>query len=97
MPSAMALVTSARLHRKENSVQHQIRFHLVVGAPLHQRNLAAFSPAAFAARHGLFPGSQIHRQRRGKCHSQKFFFSRLRAVVLVVTSPGDFGDVDGWH
>ena len=35
-------VTPARLHGKENSVRHQIRFHSVVGASLHQRNLAAF-------------------------------------------------------
>jgi hypothetical protein len=27
------------LHRKENSVRRQIRFHSVVGASLHQRNL----------------------------------------------------------
>ena len=40
-----------------HSVRHQIRFHSVVGASLHQRNLAAFSPATFAARHRLFPGS----------------------------------------
>jgi hypothetical protein len=48
---------------------HQIRFHSVVVAPLHQRNLAAFSPAAFDARHRFFPGSRVHRQRRGKCLS----------------------------
>jgi hypothetical protein len=39
-------VTPARLPRKENSVRHQIRFHSVVVASLHQRNLAAFFPAA---------------------------------------------------
>ena len=53
---------------RRTASSHQIRFHSVVGAPLHQRNLAAFSPAAFDARHRLFPGSQVHRQRRGKCH-----------------------------
>jgi hypothetical protein len=35
-------VTPTALHGKENSVQHQIRFPSVVGASLHQRNLAAF-------------------------------------------------------
>jgi hypothetical protein len=39
-------VTSTGLHGKENSVRHQIRFHSVVVASLHQRNLAAFFPAA---------------------------------------------------
>jgi hypothetical protein len=52
-------VTSSTLHGKENGVRHQIRFHSVVGASLHQRNLAAFSPAAFVARHRLFPGSRF--------------------------------------
>jgi hypothetical protein len=60
-------VTSVSLRRKENSVRHQIRFHSGVGASLHQRNIAAFSPAAFAARHRFFPSCRIHRQRRGKC------------------------------
>jgi hypothetical protein len=50
------------------SNQWEVRLAPVVVAPLHQRNLAAFSPAAFDARHGFFHGSQIHRQRRGKCH-----------------------------
>ncbi len=31
-------ITSTALHGKENSVHHQIRFHSVVGASLHQRN-----------------------------------------------------------
>ena len=35
-------VTSTALHGKENSVRHQIRFHSVVGASLHQRNLAVY-------------------------------------------------------
>ena len=35
-------VTSTALHGKENSVHHQIRFHSVVGASLHQRNLAVY-------------------------------------------------------
>jgi hypothetical protein len=61
----MGLVTADPCHDKENSVQHQIRFPSVVVAPLHQRNLAAFSPAAFDARHGFFPGSQIHRKKAG--------------------------------
>ena len=47
-------VTPARLPRKENSVRHQIRFHSVVGALIHQRNLAAFLPAAFAATPQIF-------------------------------------------
>jgi len=42
-------VTPARLHRKENSVHHQIRFHSVVVGSLHQRNLVAFSSAALAS------------------------------------------------
>ena len=42
-------VTRACLPRKENSVRHQIRFHSVVGASFHQRNLAAFSSAALAS------------------------------------------------
>jgi hypothetical protein len=88
-------VTPTALHGKENSVRHQIRFHSVVGASLHQRNLAAFSSAAFAARHRLFPGSRVHRQRRGKCHAQKFPFSRSLPFVLAATSPADFGGVDG--
>ena len=88
-------VTSSTLHGKENGVRHQIRFHSVVGASLHQRNLAAFSSAAFAARHRFFPGSQIHRQRRGKCHGNFSAFSRSLPGVLVVTLPGDFGGMDG--
>jgi hypothetical protein len=91
----MALVTSASCTGKENSVRHQIRLPSVIVAPLHQRNLAAFSPAAFDARHRFLPGSQIHRQRRGKCHAAKILFSRSRSLVLVVTLPGDSGDVDG--
>jgi hypothetical protein len=89
-------VTSTALHGKENSVRHQIRFHSVVGGSLHQRNLAAFSPAAFAARHRFFPSCRVHRQRRGKCHSIISTFSRSRPVVLVVTSPGDSLCMDGW-
>jgi hypothetical protein len=88
-------VTPTALHGKENSVQHQIRFPSVVGASLHQRNLAAFSPAAFAARHRFFLGSQIHRQRRGKCHGNFSTFSRSRPLVLVVILPGDFDGMDG--
>jgi hypothetical protein len=42
-------VKSTALHGKEKSVRHQIRFHSVVGASLHQRNLAAFSAAAHAS------------------------------------------------
>ena len=45
--------TSTALHGKENGVRHQIRFHSVVGASLHQRNLAVFSP------HGVCCTSQI--------------------------------------
>jgi hypothetical protein len=91
----MGLVTSAPCSGKENGVQHQIRFHFVIVAPLHQRNLAAFSPAAFDARHRLFPGSRVHRQRRGKCHGTFSTFSRSRPVVMVVILPGDFGGMDG--
>jgi len=72
----MALVTSAPCSGKENSVRHQIRLPSVIVAPLHQRNLAAFSPAAFDARHRFFPGSQVHRQRRGKCLGTISTFSR---------------------
>ena len=61
-----ACVTPARLLRKENSVRHQIRFHSVVGASLYQRNLAAFSLAAIAARHRFFPSCRVHRQRQCK-------------------------------
>ena len=88
-------VTSSTLHGKENGVRHQIRFHLVVATSLYQRNLAAFSPAAFDARHRLFPSSRVHRQRRGKCHGTIPTFSRSLPGVLVVTSPGDFGGMDG--
>ena len=88
-------VTSTVLHGKENSVRHQIRFHSVVGASLHQRNLAAFSPAAFAARHRFFPSSRVHRQRRGKCHGTISTFSRSRPVILAVTLPGDSVCMDG--
>jgi hypothetical protein len=88
-------VTPARLPRKENSVRHQIRFHSVVGVALHQRNLAAFSPAAFDARHRFFSNCRVHRHRRGKCHGTFSTFSRSLPGVLVVTLPGDFGDVDG--
>ena len=95
MPSGMALVTAVPCSGKENSVRHQIRFHSIVAPPLHQRNLAAFSPAAFDARHRFFPGSQVHRQRRGKCHGILFTFSRSRPGVLIVTLPGDFGGMDG--
>jgi hypothetical protein len=95
VPSGMALVTSAPCTGKENSVRHQIRFHSVVVAPLHQRNLAAFSPAAFAARHRFFPGSRVHRQRRGKCHGYFSSFSRSRPVILTVTLPGDSVGMDG--
>jgi hypothetical protein len=35
-------VTSTALHGKENSVRYQIRFHSVIGASLHQRNLSVF-------------------------------------------------------
>ena len=89
-------VTSSTLHGKENGVRHQIRFHSVVGASLHQRNIAAFSSAAFAARHRFFPSCRVHRQRRGKCHRIIPTFSRSRPVVLVVTSPGDSVCMDGW-
>ena len=89
-------VTSSTLHGKENGVRHQIRFHSVIGASLHQRNLAAFSPAAFAARHRFFSSCRVHRQRRGKCHRIISTFSRSRPVVLVVTSPGDSVCMDGW-
>ena len=82
-------VTSTALHGKENSVRHQIRFHSVVGAALHQRNLAAFSPAAFAARHRFFSSCPLHRQRRVKCHGLLPTFSLSRPVVMVVTSSGD--------
>jgi len=95
VPSGTWLVTSAPCTRKENSVQHQIRFHSIVAPPLHQRNLAAFSPAAFDARHRFFPGSQIHRQRRGWCHGYFSSFSRSFPSALIATSPDDFGDVDG--
>ncbi len=88
-------VTPARLHRKENSVRHQIRFHSVVGASLYQRNLAAFSPAAFAARHRFFSSCRVHRQRRGKCHGSISTFSRSRPVILAVTLPGDSVCMDG--
>ncbi len=88
-------VTPARLCCKENSVRHQIRFHSAVGASLHQRNLAAFSPAAFAARHRFFPSCRVHRQRRGKCHGHFFIFSHSHPLVLAVTSQDDFGDMDG--
>jgi hypothetical protein len=54
-------VTPARLHRKENSVRHQIGFHSVVVASLHQRNLAAFSPAAFGVCHRFFPSIRCGR------------------------------------
>jgi hypothetical protein len=80
-------VTSTALHGKENSVRHQIRFHSVVGASLHQRNIAAFSPAAFAAHHRFFPSCRVHRQRRGKCHGIISTFSRSRRVILAVTLP----------
>jgi hypothetical protein len=63
VPSGMRLVTSAACPGKENGVQHQIKLRSVVAAPLHQRNLAAFSPAAFDARHRFFSSSQVHRQR----------------------------------
>ena len=56
-------VTPTALHGKENSIRHQIRFHLVVGASLYQRNFAAFSPAAFAARHRFFPSCRVHDER----------------------------------
>jgi hypothetical protein len=91
----MVLVTSAPCTGKENSVQHQIRFHSIVGASLHRRNLAAFSPAVFDARHRFFPGSQIHRQRRGKCHGTISTFSRSLPSVLAVIWPDDFGGMDG--
>ena len=71
-------VTSTALHGKENSVRHQIGFHSVVGASLHQRDFAAFSSAAFAARHRFFPSSRVHRQRRGKCHGAAFSFLTTR-------------------
>jgi hypothetical protein len=88
-------VTSTALHGKEKSVRHQIRFHSVVGASLHQCNLAAFSSAAFAARHRFFPSCRVHRQRRGKCHGHFFIFRRSRPVILAATSPADFGCMDG--
>jgi hypothetical protein len=53
------------------------------------------SPAAFAARHRFFPGSRVHRQRRGKCHGILSTFSRSRPLVLVVILPGDFSGMDG--
>jgi hypothetical protein len=40
-------------------------------------------------------GGQIADSRRGKCHAQKFPFSRSLPGVLMVTWPDDFGDVDG--
>ena len=88
-------VTSSTLHGKENGVRHQIRFHSVVGASLHQRNLAMFSPAAFAACHRFFPSCRVYRQRRGKCHGAISTFSRSRPLVMAVASPDDFGDLDG--
>jgi len=88
-------ITSTALHGKENSVHHQIRFHSVVGASLHQRNTAAFSPAAFAARHRFFPSCRVHRPRRGKCHGIISTFSRSRPVILAVTLPGDSVCMDG--
>jgi len=88
-------VTSTALHGKENSVRHQIRLLSVVGASLHQRNLAAFSPAAFDARHRFFSSCRVHRHRWGKCHGNFSTFSRSLLVVLVVTLPDDFGGMDG--
>jgi len=38
---------------------------------------------------------QIADSRRGKCHGQKFPFSRSLPVVLTVISTGDFDGVDG--
>jgi len=58
-PIKLVTVTSAPCTRKENSVRHQISFHSVVVAPLHQRNLAAFSPAALAARTDFFPAARF--------------------------------------
>jgi hypothetical protein len=94
-------VTSTALHGKENSVRHQIRFHSVVGASLHQRNLAAFH------RRRLLHATDFSKQplrsalavpciakRRGKCHGHFFTFSCSRPLVLAVTSPDDFGDMD---
>jgi hypothetical protein len=49
MEPPVGYVTSSTLHGKENGVRHQIRFHSVVGASLHQRNLAAFSSSALAS------------------------------------------------
>jgi hypothetical protein len=90
-------VALTALHGKENSIRHQMRFHSVVGASLYQRNLAAFSPAAFAARHRFFPSCRVHRQRRGKCHGHFSIFSRQLPPILAENSPADFGGVDSWH
>jgi hypothetical protein len=46
-PFEVANLMPPSLFHKENSVRHQIRFHSVVGTSLHQRNLAALSPARF--------------------------------------------------
>jgi hypothetical protein len=64
---------------------------------------ATFLPTAFDSHHGFFPSrrSARHRaawlsaKRRGKCHAQNFPFSRSLTAVLVVTSLGDSGGVDG--
>jgi hypothetical protein len=64
---------------------------------------ATFLPTAFDARHGFFSSrrSARHRaasltaKRRGKCHGYFSSFSRSLTAVLVVTSLGDSGGVDG--
>jgi hypothetical protein len=88
-------VTSNALHGKENNVHHQIRFYSVVGTSLHQRNLAAFSPAAFAAHRRFFPNCRVHCQRRDKCPCNFSTFSRSLPFFLAVARTDDFDYMDG--
>jgi hypothetical protein len=91
----MVLVTSAPCTGKENSVHHQIKFPSGVGASLHQRNLVAFSPAAFAARHGFFPGSQIHRQRGVSVMAEKSRNSPNKTEDQPLVKPQFFAAMAG--
>jgi len=70
----MALVTAATCSGKENSVQHQIRLHSVVGASLHRRHLTHatdFFPAArFTVRGGVSVMAEKSRNSPNKTEDQ---------------------------
>jgi len=74
VPSGTWLVTAARLHRKENSVHHQIMLHSVVGASLHRRRLlhaTDFFPAArFTVRGGVSVMAENSRNSPNKVEDQ---------------------------